>query len=199
MLESGKREREIWRRLNILITSIDYRWGRNLIACIALHTCSTGMMVGPCTFAAKDVVTPCTNHVQCFQLHKSCKASFTTTHTYHTSIATWPYQLILCVILVEKNIVILQITRIIFRCDECNFQLDMDCALMSLVKLNEEEEEVHTHPNHQHPLLLLENMPGRLIFIASYVETTSWIEIYPMVASHVSSLSINHVLRGSCH
>lgn len=76
-------------------------------------------------------------------------------------------------ILVEKNIVILQITRIIFRSDECNFQLDMDSALMSLVKLNEEEEEVHSHPNHQHPLLLLENMPGRLIFIASYVETTS--------------------------
>ena len=57
-------------------------------------------------------------------------------------------------------------TRLIFRCDECNFQLDMDCALMSQVKLNEgeEEEEVHTHPNHQHPLLLHENMPGKLIF-----------------------------------
>ena len=65
--------------------------------------------------------------------------------------------------LVEKNIVILQGS---FSADECNFQLDMDCALMSQVKLNEgeEEEEVHTHPNHQHPLPLHENMPGKLIF-----------------------------------
>ena len=52
---------------------------------------------------------------------------------------------------------ILQITRLIFRCDEC--------TLMIQVMLNEEEEEeVRTHPNHQHPLLLFENMPGRLIF-----------------------------------
>ena len=36
---------------------------------------------------------------------------------------------------------------------------------MIQVMLNEEEEEeVRTHPNHQHPLLLHENMPGRLIF-----------------------------------
>ena len=40
------------------------------------------MMIRPCTFAARDVVTPCTNHVQCFQLHKSCKASF----SHHTQL-----------------------------------------------------------------------------------------------------------------
>ena len=160
-----ERERERYGGANILIMSIHYRWGRDLIGCIALHACSTGMMIKPCTLAARDVVTPCANHVQCFQLHKSCKASF----THHTNL---PY--------IDSYVTI----SINPKCDACreeycdftNYKAHFPLwrvqfqtwwglhFIMIQVKLNEEEEEeVRTHPNHQHPLLLFENMPGRLI------------------------------------
>ena len=44
-------------------------------------------------------------------------------------------------------------------CDDCNFQLDRECAFMRPVKVKEEDEEgqerlICTHPHHDHSLLL---------------------------------------------
>nr|POE66447.1 hypothetical protein CFP56_29294 [Quercus suber] len=48
----------------------------------------------------------------------------------------------------------------VYRCNECNFKLDLDCAFMRLVKVNVNEEgQFHTHPYHNHPLLLFEKVP----------------------------------------
>ena len=54
----------------------------------------------------------------------------------------------------------------VYRCNanDCNFQLDRECAFMRPVKVKEEDEErqeklIRTHPYHDHPLLLLEKVP----------------------------------------
>ncbi|KAK9993746.1 hypothetical protein SO802_023449 [Lithocarpus litseifolius] len=54
----------------------------------------------------------------------------------------------------------------VYRCNanNCNFQLDRECAFMRPVKVKEEDEEgqeklIRTHPYHDHPLLLLEKVP----------------------------------------
>ncbi|KAL4596113.1 hypothetical protein ACB092_12G141100 [Castanea dentata] len=53
----------------------------------------------------------------------------------------------------------------VYRCNsnECNFQLDRECAFMRPVKEKEEDEKgqeklIHRHPYHDHPLLLLEKV-----------------------------------------
>ena len=55
-------------------------------------------------------------------------------------------------------------TGFIFCCDKCNFELDLDCASMRLVKVKKEGEgqeklQLRKYPHHRHPLLLFEKMP----------------------------------------
>ena len=51
----------------------------------------------------------------------------------------------------------------VYRCEDCNFQLDRECAFMT-VKVIEEggqwKEQLLTHPYHHHPLLLLDKVPA---------------------------------------
>ena len=51
----------------------------------------------------------------------------------------------------------------VYRCNNCNFDLDRECAMMGTVKVIEEGlEKLRTHPNHQHhPLQLFEKVPNR--------------------------------------
>ena len=122
-LEIGKRERKIWRRLNILITSIHYRWGRDLIGCIALHACSTGMMVRPCTYICSEGCSYA-QHQSCEMLSASqeLQSLFHPPHTLTIHRQLRDDINLMCDACREEYC---DFTRLIFRYDECNFQLDM--------------------------------------------------------------------------
>ena len=113
-------------------------------------------------------------HESCGKLPKEVRSPFHTPHRLTRQlIFTEKDELLFCCACGER----LSSSRALFRCKEyCDFQLDQECALMMPAKEKDEVplqrskgevpqiisfyldrwegSELHTHPNHQHPLLL---------------------------------------------
>ncbi|KAG6650280.1 hypothetical protein CIPAW_06G032000 [Carya illinoinensis] len=92
-----------------------------------------------------------------FHLHESCSKLQQELHTlFHQN----PLRLTLQVGHKQRcHACAVHPSRCFFRCDECNFPFDAKCAFIKPAT-EQMEEQFRTHFGHQHPLLLLENMPN---------------------------------------
>ncbi|XP_042983162.1 uncharacterized protein LOC122312583 [Carya illinoinensis] len=100
-----------------------------------------------------------------FHLHESCSKLQQELHTlFHQN----PLRLTLQVGHKQRcHACAVHPSRCFFRCDECNFPFDAKCAFIKPAT-EQMEEQFRTHFGHQHPLLLLENMPNDRVVIRAF-------------------------------
>ncbi|XP_042983157.1 uncharacterized protein LOC122312579 [Carya illinoinensis] len=92
-----------------------------------------------------------------FHLHESCSKL---PKELHTLFHPHPLRLTLQVGYKQRCFACAVLpSRCFFRCNECNFILDAKCAFIKPAT-EQMEEQFRTHFGHEHPLLLLENIPN---------------------------------------